>query len=30
VRLDSPADEVVTISVLDQEGRVWCSGRFTV
>jgi hypothetical protein len=28
VEVDSPADEVVTISVLDQEGRVWCSGRF--
>lgn len=29
VRVDSPADELVTVSVLDQEGRVWCSGRFT-
>jgi hypothetical protein len=28
VRVDSPADQLVTISVLDQEGRVWCSGRF--
>ena len=28
VRVDSPAGELVTVSVLDQEGRVWCSGRF--
>ncbi len=28
VEVAAPADEVVTISVLDSEGRVWCSGRF--
>jgi hypothetical protein len=29
VSVDVPADEVETVSVLDGEGRVWCSGRFS-
>jgi anti-sigma-K factor RskA len=28
VEVAAPADEVVTISVLDSAGRVWCTGRF--
>lgn len=28
VRIDAPAREVSTVSVLDDAGRVWCSGRF--
>ena len=28
VTVDAPADEVATVSVVDDEGRVWCSGRF--
>jgi hypothetical protein len=29
VDVDGPAEEVIGVSVLDGEGRVWCSGRFT-
>jgi hypothetical protein len=29
VDVDGPADAVVSVSVLDGEGRVWCFGRFT-
>jgi hypothetical protein len=28
VEVDGSADEVMTVSVLDDEGRVWCAGRF--
>ncbi|MBN2624302.1 MAG: zf-HC2 domain-containing protein [Acidimicrobiales bacterium] len=28
VTVDAPAGDVTTVSVLDDEGRVWCSGRF--
>jgi anti-sigma factor RsiW len=28
MRVDAPAAEVSTVSVLDDAGRVWCSGRF--
>ena len=29
VDVDGPADEVTAVAVLDGEGRVWCTGRFT-
>lgn len=28
VTVDAPAGDVTTVSVLDDEGRVWCTGRF--
>jgi Putative zinc-finger len=28
VRVDAPADEVASVSMIDAQGRVWCSGRF--
>ena len=29
VSVDTRSDDVATVSVVDGEGRVWCSGRFT-
>jgi|SoiMethySBSTD1v2_1073268.scaffolds.fasta_scaffold00820_16 putative zinc finger protein len=29
LRIDAPVDDITTVSVLDAEGRVWCTGRFT-
>jgi hypothetical protein len=29
LRVDASVDDITTVSVLDAEGRVWCTGRFT-
>ncbi len=28
MRVDAPVDEIATVAMLDNAGRVWCSGRF--
>ncbi|HKY68983.1 MAG TPA: hypothetical protein VJM49_21520, partial [Acidimicrobiales bacterium] len=28
LRVDAPVDDIATVSMLDAEGRVWCTGRF--
>ncbi len=28
MRVDAPVDEIATVSMLDNAGRVWCTGRF--
>ena len=28
MRVDAPVDDIATVSMLDAEGRVWCTGRF--
>ena len=28
VHIDAPVDDLATVSMLDDQGRVWCTGRF--